>query len=164
MSKAYKTFILFTLAVILIFTFATAEARTFCKDSLSVGTLLFSKHAEERGWGKEWNEKQGPSLLGQCNGWMVGFYQNSYSTEKQQLTSWLFAKNWNMGSAGPLKFSLTAGVVSGYPDKYSEERWQDRRVTEKRWMPWGSINAKVSIFKVYWVPTAVTGFGLEWEF
>lgn len=140
-----------------------ATDRTFCKKSLSISTILYSDHVGSRSRGRKWNEDQWPSLIGQCNGWLLGFYQNSFSTGHQQLTSWIFAKGWPIGKSGPFKFSTSIGIANGYPEKYSGTGL-DKRVTKKRWIPWGSLNAKIGIFKVYWVPTTVTGFGLEWEF
>lgn len=148
--------------------------RGWCDDSLAVGTILASNHPGSK---NNWNEDQWPSAYLQCNGWTVGFYENSYSKVRndEQYISWMFGYEHTFAEAGAVDLSWTLGVVNGYPKNWKPKLNGDVEVISKRWLPWGSLNVTVGDVVKFWVlpgyserdrrlKIAVVGVGLEYNF
>lgn len=141
---------------------AWGKEREICQDRLAIGSLLGSHHYQDG----HYNENQWPSLYVNCNGWVLGFYENSYSSKELQLLSTIVAHEFMLyDRGGPVELSLAVGAVDGYPKRWKYDDLDDQiEISEKKWLPWASVNAKVSMFKIWVIPKTVVGFGLEYEF
>lgn len=131
-----------------------------CED-FRVGSILVSNHP---GSNENWNENQWPSLYAQCNGWSLGFYENSFSTRHEQLISTMVAYEHYFYEGEYWEWSVMGGAVDGYPSQWKGSEDHRIDISEKKWLPWGSVNAKVGIFKIWIIPTVVTAVGLEYRF
>lgn len=95
---------------------ATAQAEEY---DWAVGGLLFSDHHGETGIK---NENHYKSLYFRLNGWVVGKYENSYSTDDDSKYSRFIGHQFELEQWNDLEFSATVGVVDGYKGLSTEEQ------------------------------------------
>lgn len=121
------------------------------------GLLLYSHHpfAEP----DEYNEEHEGAYCS-WNGLAIGSYTNSYENSSTLLTYTSILGNWH-----DVEFSITAGIVNGYPEEGESTEQEDPVKGFDGWgeyRPWASVNAKYSVFKLYYA-YRVWVFGLEFE-
>ena len=156
----------------------TAWGKERLCDDLRAGSIIGSHHPGDEN--EDANEKQWPSLFVQCDGFTLGFYQNSYSSDSNQLSSTLIGYEAYFNRGDVVEYSFMIGVVDGYPEKWKWSDQQERiEISKKKWLPWASFNVGIDLAESAALPAAkiwiipdpkelgqviVYGFGLEWRF
>jgi len=129
-------------------------------DDWRVGVFTNSLHPFDdtfncNGGETDYNETN-PGIFVRYKYLLVGRYENSMSGCDGAKWSNLLGVEADLGKTGPIHWSAIAALADGYPVFENPVNNHDFG----QYKIWGSINARVGIFKLYYGYQAV-GFGLE---